>query len=42
MKYVNFDPQIHEKNKVATLKYNVDFRTYNKLFSSKEKAINSI
>lgn len=39
MEYVNFDPQIHDKNKIATLKYTVDFRTYDKLFSSKEKAI---
>lgn len=42
MKYVNFDPQIHEKHKIATLKYNVDFRTYDKLFPSKEKAIKAI
>lgn len=39
MEYVTFDPQIHDVNKIATLKYNVDFRTYDKLFDSKEKAI---
>ncbi len=39
MEYVTFDPQIHDVKKIATLKYNVDFRTYDKLFDSKEKAI---
>ena len=42
MKYVTFDPKIHDANKIATLKYNVDFRTYDKLFDSKEKAIAEI
>lgn len=39
MEYLNFNPQIHDITKIATLKYNVDFRTYDKLFCSKEKAI---
>ena len=39
MEYENFDSKIHDVNKIATLKYNVDFRTYDKLFDSKEKAI---
>ena len=42
MEYVNFNPQIHDLNKIATLKYDVDFRTYDKLFSSKEKAIKTL
>ena len=42
MKYVTFDPKIHDVNKIATLQYNVDFRTYDTLFGSKEKAIKSI
>ena len=39
MKYEDFNPQIHDINKIATLRYNVDFRTYDKLFNSKEKAV---
>ena len=42
MKYVSFNPKIHDANKIATLKYNVDFRTYDKLFKSKEKSIAAI
>ena len=42
MKYVTFNPQIHDVHKIATLIYNVDFRTYDKLFNSKEKAITTI
>ncbi|WP_295722319.1 GNAT family N-acetyltransferase [uncultured Methanobrevibacter sp.] len=42
MKYMNFNPQIHDVKKIATLKYNVDFRTYNKFYKSKEKAIKAI
>ncbi len=42
MKYVNFNPQIHDLDTIATLQYNVDFRTYDKLFNSKEKAISAI
>ena len=42
MKYEDFNPQIHDINKIATLRYNVDFRTYDKLFNSKEKAVKSI
>ncbi len=39
MKYVTFDPEIHDVNKIATLQYNVDFRTYDKLFNSKKNAV---
>lgn len=42
MKYMNFNPQIHDANKIATLRYNVDFRTYDKLFSSGKKAIEAL
>ena len=42
MKYENFDSRIHDVTKIATLRYNVDFRTYDKLFGSKEKAIKAI
>ena len=39
MEYLNFNPQIHDITKIATLKYNVDFRTYDKLFFFFFKAI---
>ena len=39
MRYMNFNPQIHDANKIATLRYNVDFRTYDRLFGSSKKAI---
>ncbi len=42
MKYVDFNPKIHDVNKIATLQYQVDFRTYDKLFNSKEKAIETL
>ncbi len=42
MKYMNFDPQIHDAEKIATLRYNVDFRTYDSLFGSKQKAIKAL
>ena len=42
MKYENFDSRIHDVTKIATLRYNVDFRTYDKLFGSKEKAIKAL
>lgn len=42
MKYVTFDPEIHDSHKVAALMYEVDFRTFDKLFKSKNKAIQTI
>ena len=42
MKYVTFDSEIHNANKIATYVYDVDFRTFDKLFCSKEKAISTI
>lgn len=42
MKYVNFDPQIHDTYKVAKLVYDVDFRTFDLLFKNEDKAISTI
>ena len=42
MEYVTFDPEIHDTNKIATFIYTTDFRTFDKLFSSKEKAVSTI
>lgn len=42
MEYVTFDPEIHDANRIATFIYDVDFRTFDRLFSSKEKAISAI
>ena len=42
MEYVTFDPKIHDANKIAALIYDVDFRTFDKLFCSREKAISAI
>ena len=42
MKYENFDPKLHDTNKVATLVYDVDFRTFDLLFKNKDKAISTI
>lgn len=42
MKYVTFDPEIHDSRLIATLIYEVDFRTFDKLFKSSDKAISAI
>ncbi len=42
MEYETFDPKIHDSRHVATLIYDVDFRTFDKLFKSSEKAIDAI
>ena len=42
MKYENFDPKIHDAYKVAKLVYDVDFRTFDLLFKSEDKAISTI
>ena len=42
MEYVTFDPKIHDTNKIATFIYASDFRTFDKLFSSKDKAVSTI
>lgn len=42
MKYENFNPQIHDINKVAKLVYDVDFRTFDLLFSDENKAVSTI
>ena len=42
MKYETFDPKIHDVFKVAKLVYDVDFRTFDALFSDSQKAVNAI
>ena len=42
LKYETFNPAIHDTRKVATLIYDVDFRTFDKLFKSETKAIDTI
>ena len=42
MRYEIFDPKKHDLYKVAKLVYDVDFRTFDMLFNSEEKAINRI
>lgn len=42
MKYVTFNPKIHDVYKVAKLFYDVDFRTFDMLFKSPQKAIDCI
>lgn len=42
LKYETFNPKIHNTRKVASLIYDVDFRTFDMLFKSKNKAISTI
>ena len=42
MEYQTFDPMLHDSHLIATYRYEVDFRTFDRLFSSKDKAISSI
>ncbi|MBR6024003.1 MAG: GNAT family N-acetyltransferase [Methanobrevibacter sp.] len=42
MDYQTFDPEIHDSYKIANLMYEVDFRTFDRLFKSKDKAILAI
>ncbi|WP_407379361.1 GNAT family N-acetyltransferase [Methanobrevibacter sp.] len=42
MEYETFDPEIHDSRHVATLIYDVDFRTFDRLFKSSDKAIDAI
>lgn len=42
MRYETFNPQSHDVLKVAGLVYDVDYRTFDMLFKSKEGAIKSI
>jgi len=42
LEYVTFDPKLHNTRKVATLIYDVDFRTFDRLFKSSKKAIDAI
>jgi ribosomal protein S18 acetylase RimI-like enzyme len=42
MEYQTFDPCIHDSRKIAALIYEVDFRTFDHLFTTKDKAISAI
>ena len=42
MKYETFDFNKHDVSKVAELTYDVDFRTFDMLYKSKESAVNQI
>ena len=42
MEYQTFDPEIHDSSLIATYRYEVDFRTFDKLFKSKDEAVSSI
>lgn len=42
LKYVNFDPKLHDTYKVAKLVYDVDFRTFDLLFKNSGSAISTI
>ena len=42
MKYETFNPEIHDTLKVSKLVYNVDFRTFDMLFKTKESAVKTI
>lgn len=42
MRYETFDPKVHDVFKVARLYYDVDFRTFDMLFTTPEKAIETI
>ena len=42
MRYETFNPQIHDVSKVASLVYDVDFRTFDMLFKTSDKAIKTI
>ena len=42
MRYEQFNPKVHDVVKVATLVYDVDFRTFDMLFKSKESAVRTI
>lgn len=42
MEYQRFNPDIHDSRQVATLIYDVDFRTFDRLFRSSDAAISAI
>ena len=42
MRYETFNPKVHDVEKVATLVYDVDFRTFDMLFKSPQAAIKTI
>lgn len=42
MRYETFNPRVHDAGKVAKLVYDVDYRTFDMLFKSSDKAIDTI
>ena len=42
MRYETFDFNVHDVSKVAELTYDVDFRTFDMLYKSKESAVREI
>ena len=40
--YETFNPEIHDVFKVASLSYDVDFRTFDLFFKNKDEAIKAI
>lgn len=42
MDYQTFNPDIHDSRKVASLIYDVDYRTFDHLFTSRDKAVSAI
>ena len=42
MRYETFDPEVHDVSEVATFVYDVDFRTFDMLFKSPDRAIGTI
>ena len=42
MRYETFNPEVHDVERVARLVYDVDFRTFDMLFKSPEKAVKII
>ena len=42
LEYETFDPKIHDSGKIAIFRYEVDFRTFDKLFKSRDGAVDAI
>ena len=42
LEYEDFNPKIHDTRKIAILRYEVDFRTFDKLFKSEDDAVDAI
>ena len=42
LKYETFDLKTHDTRKIASLRYDVDYRTFEKLFKSRKEAVDAI